>query len=172
MAATVQLFGTTQIGISLATSGSIALLGLSINGVEIEEQSFSEDIHGDQNGGEAGPPIEVVQHGEMHRIRMTLSKWDQTVANLIRANISGGSAGVPAPAGSLLFAGGSAFRLLLNNASYPRNYPIVAFFKEPRSINMGSRASQLVLVGTAYKNGSGVLWDSTITSTYAYSAPS
>lgn len=171
MPLTIQVDGLAAIQICLANGGTLAQLGYSINGVEIDEVSFTEDIHGDENGGEAGPPIDVQHHGDIARIRMTLSKWDETVANLIRANVAGGVAGVVPATGTLLFGGGHAFRVLINTPSRPRNFPLVLFSKEPKTVNKGTRHSRLILHGVAYRNGNRVLYDATTTPTYTWVAP-
>lgn len=171
MAKTIQVDGIATIQVCIANGGTLADLGYTINGVEIREETFSEDIHGDQNGGDAGPPIDVEVYGEIHRIQLTLSKWDEAVANIIRANVAGGTAGVPPTPGTLLFAGGHAFRLAINSVLRPRNYPIVLFLKEPKEVNKGTRFSRLVLTGVAYKNGSNILYDTNMNASYAYVAP-
>ena len=128
MASSVRLYGATAVYVALSVpggsspSGAIALLGYSVNGVEVEEESYVEEVHGDQNGGDAGPPIEIVEHGEVHRIRMTLSRWDETVLAVIRtaiyAGAQGGSfpLGTPPSAGTLVFGNTGTFRLVLSQA--------------------------------------------------------
>ena len=187
MAARVPLYGTTAIYVALSnagsnTSGAIArLLGWSINGVEFEEENFVEEVKGDQNGGDAGPPIEMVEHGDLHRIRMTLSKWDDDVLANIRQPILAGTfqtLGTVYPAGTLIFANLATFRLVLSQPNYTngfcRSYSIVKFDREPKTMNMGSRASQLSMVATAYKDGNGLLYTAgsgALTSTLAYFPP-
>ncbi len=177
MATRVPLYGTTAIYTALSnagsnTSGAIALLGYSINGVEIEEEIYSEEVHGDQNGGHAGPPIEIVQHGEIHRIRMVLSRWDEAVLQVLREYIlaSGGvntasgngvsqSLGAAIPAGTLVFSNFASFRLVLSQPNYTqafcRSYPICLFNREPKVMNMASGAAQLPRTGWTYKDGNG-----------------
>jgi hypothetical protein len=142
-------------------ASSLQDLGFSLSGVEITEKIHFHEVHGDENGGDHGPPIDVQYMGEVHTIRMTLTKWDEDSMAQIRAGMAGGTQGVPGAAGSLYFAGNKAWRLVLNCPNGPRNYPRV-IFQEPKHLNKGTKHSQALIVATAHKNGSGVLWNSSI----------
>jgi len=150
------------VAISIAEPGGpLESLGYSENGVEITEQIFTGDVHGDQNGGDQGPPIEVQYFGEVHTIRLTLTSWDEAVLNKIRKLTAAATIGVNLTPGTLLLETHS-FRLLLNSTNRPRNY-LRVLFREAREINKGTKHSKAVLVGTAYKNASGVLYNTTTT---------
>ena len=50
-------------------SHALETLGYTQNGVQIEEELYTGDVKGDENGGEEGPPIDVQYFGEVHRVR-------------------------------------------------------------------------------------------------------
>ena len=150
------VYGACPISIT-APGGSLEELGYSENGVEITEQVFTGDVYGDQNGGDQGPPIEVQYFGEIHTIRLTLTSWDEAVMDKIRKTTAAATLGVNLTPGTLLLES-HGFRLLLNSPSVPRNY-LRVLFREPKEINKGTKHSKAILVATAYKNASNVLYN-------------
>ena len=154
MAISIQVDGLASIKIA-AGAGALELLGYSENGVEITEQGFSLPVHGDENGGDAGPPIDIQDMGEMHIVRMLLTKYDEAVLNKIRARLAAGTAGTPNLAGTLAFASANLYRLLIHSVNRPRNY-FAATFLETREINKGTKHSKALVIAQCYSTGPGV----------------
>lgn len=142
------------------TGGTLAELGRTRNGVTITENLFTGDVHGDDNGGDEGPPIDVQYFGEIHVVRCELTKYDETEANKVRAGLAGGTAGTPGTSGSLYFQGAAYWRLLIHSTTRPRNY-LGAIFKEPKEVNKGTKFSTLVVTSTCYKDSTGVMYNAT-----------
>ena len=161
MPATIQVDGLASIKTATPTGGSLILLGYSINGVEITERVYTLDVNSDENGGDAGPPIDVQYMGEMHQIRMLMPKYDVTEIDKIRAVLASGTAGTPGTAGTLMFTAVETFRLLIHTVSRPRNY-LNCIFREVREINKGTKHSQALVVASCYKDGNGLLYNAVV----------
>lgn len=144
--------------VKVNTGSGIASLGYSANGVDITEHTHWNDIHGDQNGGDEGSPIDIQFLGQQHTIRVDLTSYDEAVLDTLRA--LGGTAGTPITPGTLMFTESKAIRLIILTTSYPRNYPR-AVVREAIDVNKGVKNSLPKLVFEAYKDGSGVLWNTT-----------
>ena len=165
MALGVQVPGAALVRVANTSGGTIFDLGYSINGVEITEEMLSEDVPGDQNGGEGGPPIDIQDFGHIARIRMEMSVWDFTVASSIRAKLNGVTQGVSPTPGSLIFANLYAFRLLILPAiaGDAMNF-LKAVPRDPHVINIGTKFARLVFDWIAYPpTGGGTLWNTTTT---------
>ncbi len=132
-------------------------LGYSINGVEIIETTFMSDVPGDQNGGDDGPPIDVQYFGQIDRVRMELSKFDNAVVDKIRARLSGGTAGVPGTSGTLIAGTSVFYRVLVLPTTNPRNY-VAGIPREPIEVNRGTKFSRLILEFECH-SFSGTLWN-------------
>ena len=161
MAATVRNAGLTTVKIKFP-SGSIETLGYTRNGAEVGEEAHYEDVHGDENGGDAGPPIDIQYLGAIARIRLDCTKFDIAVINKIRARLDSATLGTPGTAGTFMFGGAKDFRLILDCTTDPRNFPRV-ICREEISSNLGTKYQAWSLTLEAHKNGSGVLWDTTTT---------
>ena len=161
MPVTIQVDLAALIQIASPASGVLESLGYTMNGGEITERLFPYNVHSDENGGDAGPPVDIQYMGEMHIIRLLLTRYDEVVINKIRAGLAGGTAGTPGAAGSLYFQELKAWRLLINTINRPRNYTRVVF-TEPKELNKGTKHSQALVVAHAYKDANGVLYNSVI----------
>lgn len=146
--------------ISINDGGSLAVLGYTEAGVVIVENVFTADVPGDENGGPEGPPIDIQYFGEMHTVRLEMSKWDPAVETRIAAKFAGETQGSPGTPGALYSAEGGVFRLLIEPTQNPRNY-IAAIPRQPSEINKGTKYSRRVFVFDCYSTG-GVLFNSTI----------
>jgi hypothetical protein len=168
MATAVQQAGL--MAVYVATGGtaysSMELLGYTRNGVESTKDGFHLDVHGDENGGDDGPPIEVQYLGEIVRVRLELTKYDAAVAAKITPRVAGGTAGTPSTAGTLLFAGTKTYRVVLYNAAGSRNYPR-CIMRAPIEINRGTKFSTLIVEFEAHKNSTGILYDTSTTTSAA-----
>ena len=159
MALAVITTGAALIRTGTGASQILEDLGYTINGVTIIENVYMSDVPGDQNGGDEGPPIDIQYFGQVDRIRMEFSKFDQLVADKIRPRLEGGTAGTVGTAGTLITAGTKYFRLLIEPTSLPRNY-LAAIPREPIEVNRGTKFSRLILEFECHAIG-GVLWDTT-----------
>jgi hypothetical protein len=142
MPVTIQVDGATQIFIAAPNNGSLEELGYTTDGCQIVENIFTTEVHSDEFGGESGPPADIQYLGEYHIVRLNLSKYDEAVANKIRASTAGGTAGTPATRGTLYRQDTKSWRLLIKTPNRPRNYLSVVF-REPREFNKGTKFSQL-----------------------------
>jgi hypothetical protein len=160
MAEAVQVAGACRVQVD--SGEGIENLGYSVNGVDAVAEAFWIDVPGDENGGEQGPPIEIQYLGEIARVRMELSKWDSAVFAKIEARLNNATAGTPATAGTLVFANALEFRLLLNATNFDRNFPR-AIPRGAIELNRGTRWARAVIEWECHKNGSGVLYNATMT---------
>ena len=162
MAVDIKVDGLATIKIASPLGGTLETLGYTENGVEITERIFTGEVHGDENGGDQGPPIDEQYFGEMHIIRMLFTKYDETVIDKVRAGVAGATAGTPGTSGTLFIQGGVSWRLLIHSVNRPRNY-VNVWFSEPKEINKGTKHSKALVVAKAYRLAgvSGAIYNST-----------
>lgn len=143
------------------------LLGYTRNGVDETAEGYWLDVPGDQNGGDDGPPVEVQYLGEIVRVRLELTKWDETVADAIRKRVLSATAGVSSTPGTLMFSQSKFVRLTCNSASdndHDRNYP-TAIPRMPIEQNRGTKYSTLVCefeCHAAAAGGGSVIYNETV----------
>lgn len=141
-------------------------LGFTRNGVNHTSNGFFLPVPCDDNGGDDGPPADIQNLGETIDLEMEFTKFDEAVANKIRPRMYAGTLGQPntplGTPGGLMFSGGYTYRLVLIPTNRPLNFPQVVF-QAPMQINKGTRFSTWILRATAYKNASGVLFNTTTT---------
>lgn len=144
---------TVKVGFGI--SGAISTLGFTRNGVDITEEPFFINVPGDENGGDDGPPIDVQWVGTLHRIRITLTKWDKAVSdkltNRVQGNDTPGDLSGITP-GDFMIGDGLHNRLILdaNDATFDRNYRL-AILRDNVEINKGTKFAELVLVYECHK---------------------
>lgn len=160
MAEQIHVPGACLIKVNTGAANALELLGYSENGVFITEETYFGDVPGDQNGGDEGPPIDVQYFGEIHRVRMELSKWDSAIAAKVLPVLKGGTEGAVGTAGSLMAAGSLAYRLLLHTTNLPRNYLLAFLRGQPKEINKGTKYSRLVLNWECHAS-SGTIYNTT-----------
>ena len=161
MAIEPQVACTVLVKVDTGSANALETWCESIDGISIREQSFKEPIHSDSNGGTAGPPVDLLVHGEVHVITFQSVRFDAAVdakVRFVRSVTDGTSTG-----GCVLaFADGAFYRVLLQGANFVRNY--VRVMVEDKELGrIGSHASVRQITLTCYKNDSGVLWNSTAT---------
>lgn len=159
MAVQVNVSGALLVKTGTGSASALEDLGYSINGVEIQEDVFTGDVPGDQNGGDQGPPIDIQYFGEVHRISIDLSKYDPAVAAKIQSKYKGGTAGAIGTPGSLFIGATTYYRLLLTGTNFTRNY-LGAIPRQPMAINAGTKFSVQRFVFECHAIG-GVLWNTT-----------
>ena len=159
MAMITHVAGPARIEVDDNTGPGLQNLGYTINGADISEEPFHVDVPGDQNGGDRGPPIDIQFVGQVDHVRIEMTLYDETVLNLVRANIPTGTAGTVTSAsiGTLLFAAAKTFRLHINGANEPRLYNRVVP-RGAREINKGSIYSRAVVEFECHKDANGILW--------------
>lgn len=162
MAEQIQVDGVAVIKIASPANGTLETLGKTINGAEVTERLFTEEVKGDENGGDPGPPIDIQMLGEIHIVRLTLSKYDEAILNKVRASLAGGTAGTPGTSGTLYFQDSKSWRLLIHTTNRPRNYTNV-IFREPKEVNKGTIHSKATIIAECHKDANGVLYNSTTT---------
>lgn len=160
MATSIIVPGVCTVKIDTGTSHALETLGISVNGITIEEEIFTADVKGDENGGEEGPPIDVQYFGEIHRITMELNKTDSAVLAKVLPGVYGGTEGQVSAAGILLGAGGYTWRLLLHSPVLPRNYLKAMLRGQAKGCNRGTKYATQRLVFECHAS-SGVLYNTT-----------
>lgn len=132
-----------------------------MEGVSVREQVFQEPIFSDANGGSAGPPVDILVHGEVHIITFQAVRFDPTVdAKMLY--VRGTTAGAASGGCVLAFADSKFYRVLLTGTNFTRNY-LRVLITDKELGRIGSHASVRQITLTCYKDGSGVLWNTTAT---------
>jgi hypothetical protein len=168
MAVTVNVPGLASIVVCPAAGTPLYALGYTQNGAMITFEGYELRVPGDENGGDDGPPVEIQYLGQTARVRLELTKFDTTIADLVIPRFSGGTLGQPvasaSPVGSLLFAGSGFFRLIINSPTRPYNFPCVSLLRAPQEINVGTKYQRHILEAECYKHPTtGVLFNRTVT---------
>jgi len=120
------------------TGSGLAILGYTTEGGRYSVRPFQTPIHSDENGGSAGPPIDIMQHGVIHTWSLELIKYDSAMLNVIETYKQGGTPGSATNACTLLFGDAKYFRLLLVGTNFTRNYVRAI----PTSIDIGPIGAQ------------------------------
>jgi len=158
--------GLCTVKVGTGEGNALESAGYSRNGAEITKEAFMLDVPGDENGGDDGPPVDIQNLGEIIRVRLELTKYDRDVTIKIEPREKGGSAGVIATPGALMFAGEKFMRLLLSTPNNPVNFPW-AIPREPIDVNLGTKFSTLLLEFVCYKDptsaNTGVIYNATTT---------
>lgn len=139
--------------------GAFEALGYSINGVEISEEPFFLNVPGDQNGGDDGPPIDVQVLGQIHHIRMELSKWDSSVADKCICIAKGTTIGQNVTPGWLMSGNSKSYKLALRSTLLFRTYPL-AFLRNQIETQRGTKFARLLLEWECHVSG-GVIYTQT-----------
>lgn len=160
MAIAIHVPGPTRVWVDTGPANAWELLGYSRNGIDIDETPYQENVAGDENGGDAGPPIEIVMLGETARLRCEMNKYDTAVMDKLTVRVKGGTIGHSPTVGTKLFGDGKTFKVWLDctldntqSRVYQRCSPL-----EPSSVGKGARSSTYVVPFNAYKDGSSVLY--------------
>ena len=163
----INVSGPVKVRVGTGTADALETLGYSVDGVEVSEQAYWHDVHGDEHGGTAGPPIDTQYLGRTVRIRMELSKFDRDVARKIQGRVKSARANYSkvesAHIGLLAFQDDEATRVLLESSSNPLNFP-VCIPRRAIETGEGTKYSTLLVEFEAHRRSSDdVLWDTTTT---------
>lgn len=154
----INVAGPVLIRTSTGTSLALEDLGYSINGVQIFPDVFTLDVPSDLNGGDDGPPIDIQHLGQVHRIRLELSKFDMAVYKKIEARTNGETPGsITRTVGSLYAANSYGYRVLFTADNFVRNY-IFGVARAPIQSNHGSKFSRPIIEFECHTL-EGVLWN-------------
>lgn len=122
-------------------------LGYTRNQVDISEDTQLLPVPGDENGGDAGDPIEFQVMTKTLHMRCEFTKWNKDGADILRKNgkvqtVVGGVWTV----GSLLYANGDSFAISVTSAvdSYFSVQAYNCICQQPVEIGRGTRFSVLV----------------------------
>lgn len=141
------------------------LLGYTRNGSEIISMPHHIMVHGDEHGGDEGPPIDVQALPTLYRIQLSLTRFEKAELEKIEATILSGTAGTYAAADiGVPYVGGSkAFRVTIQttNAAWIRNFPKCVPVGPP-SYNLGTRFVEASVEFMALRDTSnGLVWNTT-----------
>jgi len=159
---TIHVPGAALIRVGTGSGGALADLGYTQNGADLSFQGYMENVPCDDMGGDAGPPAEILYHGETALIRLELTKWDPVPVAVLNGRLRGlATPGTPAGPGVLMFTGTHDFRLLILTSEMPYNFPRTILRNPIQLPRRGSRASIVVVEFEAHKDASGVLYNTT-----------
>lgn len=163
MAATVHNHGKATIKVNTGTSDALEIVGYTRNGADVSEEGFWIDVPGDENGGDSGDPIDIQYLGEMARVRIELTKFDQAVLSKVMKRLKDVAKveGTVATPGTFVFLNSLAFRLVIDSPTNPKNF-LRAVPRAPTQRNMGTRFTTKVLEFDCYKDANGVLHNSVV----------
>lgn len=170
-------------GGSAGTSlGEPRVVGYSRNGVTITYEDFWIDVPGDEHGGDDGPPIDIQHLGRIARVRIELTKFDETSVSAIKARVDNTLFGRPAPIaasgsdppaarppGTLMFTNAYTMRLTIRAVrgdaavhNFPRAFPRAAI-----DLNVATKYQSPILEFECHKDSTGVLENTVVTGLYA-----
>lgn len=114
--------GPVLVKINLRDTNGFVNLGYTTEGVQIEEEFFTNPIHSDQYGGTAGPPVDRQFMGKKAKISLSLVEYSLAVVKKMRegqasTNWATGAAGQIVNVGGLLSCGKRAFQIQLLGAA-------------------------------------------------------
>jgi len=159
-----QVAGRALISVSCPDTPSVLdILGYSEDGVKIAFTDYHKDIHGDQNGGQAGPAVDVLCCGRQAVITIDLIDYTKAVlVRVLKAKNSAGTTGVPESAGLLLLAGSKYVRVCINAANDPFNFPYCELL-DGTEFNVGTNETVYRLTFRAHVPSiNGALWNTTV----------
>ena len=160
MANIITVAGLATIKVDTGAANALETLGFTKDGAHIRVIPYMYDVPTDENGGDAGPPTDIQAMGAIAQITLHFTKYDESIMDKVVCIQYGGTAGTIATPGSLMFGDTKSYRLLIHSVSFPRNFLRVVF-REPFEVNKGTKYSEHILIGTAYKNASNILWNTT-----------
>lgn len=113
--------GPVLVQVNLRDGAGFVNLGYTAEGVQVEEQFYTNPIHSDQYGGTAGPEVDRQFMGKSAKINLSLVEYSLAVVKKMRegqasTNWSTGNPGTIVNVGGLVTCGNTAFQLLLIGA--------------------------------------------------------
>lgn len=162
MPVSLQVSGTVlvKVGPTGTADNALEVLGYTANGARIQEEDFYEEVHSDEQGGDAGPPIDLIYMGKRVRVTLELVRWDAAVADKLAARIATPSTpppGLRLEPGIVMVAGQKTWRLVLKSNVGSWDLPACAV-RGQFEMNKGSRASRLLIAFEAYPDSTGYIY--------------
>lgn len=155
MAEAIHVDGEARVKVGTGAAGALEILGVSVDGVDIEERDHTEPIFTDTFGPMV--PFDEQSFLSSALIRVELVFYDEPVLAKVRGRISGVD-GRYAKAGALWGAGSKYFRLLIDcqRDSFPRNY-LNARLLDSYPVKVGTRKSvwHLTFFAKGHQAGAG-----------------
>ena len=113
--------GPVLVKVNLRDGGGFVNLGYTAEGVQIEEQFYTNPIHSDQYGGTAGPEVDRQFMGKSAKINLSLVEYNLAVVKKLRegqasTNWATANPGTIVDIGGLVTCGEAAFQILLVGA--------------------------------------------------------
>jgi len=113
--------GPVLVKVNLRDGAGFVNLGYTAEGVQVEEQFYTNPIHSDQYGGTAGPEVDRQFMGKSAKINLSLVEYSLAVVKKMRegqasTNWSTGNPGTIVNVGGLVTCSNTAFQLLLVGA--------------------------------------------------------
>lgn len=114
--------GPVLVKVNLRDGNGFVNLGYTTEGVQVEEEFFTNPIHSDQYGGTAGPPVDKQFMGKKAKIGLSLVEYSIAVVKKMRegqasTNWTSGDPGTLTNIGGLLSCGKRSFQILLVGAA-------------------------------------------------------
>ena len=114
--------GPVLVKVNLRDGNGFVNLGYTTEGVQVEEEFFTNPIHSDQYGGTAGPPVDKQFMGKKAKIGLSLVEYSLAVVKKMRegqasTNWTSGDPGTLTNIGGLLSCGKRSFQILLVGAA-------------------------------------------------------
>jgi hypothetical protein len=169
---------TIMINSAPENASTMKVLGYTQDGAYLGFQPFAQEVPGDENGGDAGPPIEKIWMGEVCQVQLDFTKWDAVEASVIAKRlrefgqltaVNPTGRGARATAGQLMFQ--RAFCLGIDAPWQKLVFP-VAIPDQPIQTNLGTKYARMSITFTCYRNSlanGGILYSES--SPVAYIAP-
>lgn len=110
--------GPVAVRINLRDGDGFQTVGWTVDGVQPEEQVYTNEIFSDEYGGTSGPPIERQFMGKHAKINLSLVRYDLEVVKKMRhalasENWASHADGELVNVGGLITCGNRAFQILL-----------------------------------------------------------
>lgn len=162
MSETVHVAGACAVKVDVLGSG-LAVLGYTVNGVNIDEREHVENVPGDEHGGDNGPPIDQVLLPPLHLIHLEMSKWDDAVLAQVARRIKATTSTAGVSTWPVLMRGSDAYmRLLLLGPNFVRNYTLARPTGDISINGIGLRSSRARLTFEAHvTTATGVMFNTT-----------
>jgi hypothetical protein len=152
MAITILVDKAALIRVGTGSSGARETLGYNKNDTQVDLNPIWIDVHGDQHGGEEGPPIDAQMLPPFPRIRLELTRVDNAIADKLRALVVGGTAGTytDADIGSLQVTDSKAISVFIKSTNRPLSFPLCRV--DVASYGKGTKHSSLIFEFEAFRN--------------------
>jgi len=166
MSVQINVAGKVTVKVDTGSSNALETLGVSFDQARTSDRSFLNPVYGDAHGGPAGPPIDTQFLGRIIRIQLELSRYDEAVlSKLVSRTYGDQSPGTVSDAqiGALYLQDAQTYRVVLDSANNPINFPLCTIPSDPIVLNGGTKYSRCVINFEAHRNQStGVIYNASV----------